>query len=155
MAKLRADVPNIPPSRPRLDGHQAVASESGQIDFFSCNTSGWSSRYPSADPNLQHIIDTSSQRRVSVPAEKLSTTLGSRQIKQLDFLKVDVEGAEYDILLGDKDLWNTPISTLIVEADRTPRDARYSMNDLVELLKSKFRSVSIGNGNYPLITCCS
>jgi FkbM family methyltransferase len=36
----------------------------------------------------------------------LNATLRAKGIAGIDFLKVDVEGAEYDILLGDKALWD-------------------------------------------------
>ena len=99
------------------------------------------------------VLGAKNARKVSVPAEPLSTKLRNRGISQIDFLKVDVEGAEYDILLGDSLLWDQKIRSLIVEADRAPRDARYSIKELVEFLNSKFRSVSVGSGDYPLITC--
>jgi FkbM family methyltransferase len=126
--------------------HQAVASEVGAIDFYSSDVSGWSSRYPA--------LGAANARKVSVKAEPLSTTLRTRGINQIDFLKIDVEGAEYDILLGDTPLWdNLKIGSMIVEVDRTPRDHRYSMNELTDFLRKKFRSVSVGPGDYPLVTC--
>src|SRR6185436_7619434 len=65
--------------------HQAAASEVGGIDFYSSDISGWSSRYA--------VLGAKNARKVSVPAEPLSTTLRNRGISQIDFLKVDVEGA--------------------------------------------------------------
>jgi hypothetical protein len=101
------------------------------------------------------VLGAANATKVAVRTEPLSETLRARRIDRIDFLKVDVEGAEYDILLGDKKLWNLPIANLIVEVDRTPRDARYSWDDLVSFLKTKFVNISFGTGNYPLVTCRS
>lgn len=125
--------------------HQAVASTTGAIDFYSSETSGWSSRYP--------VLGAASARKVSVHAEPLSATLRNRGIGQIDFLKIDVEGAEYDIILGDKALFEFKIGAMIVEADRSPRDSQYTMRELLDSLRARFRSVSVGSGNYPLVTC--
>lgn len=121
--------------------HRAVASQSGTIDFYSSPTSGWSSLYP--------VLGAANARRVVVKAEPLSQALHG--IDKIDFLKIDVEGAEYDILLGDKALWDIPIRNLVVEVDRAPRDPRYTISALLDLLRKKFQSVSIGSGDYPLI----
>lgn len=123
--------------------HQAVASEDGAIDFYCSDISGWSSRYP--------VLGAATGSKVSVRAEPLSTTLAARSIDQIDFLKIDVEGAEYDILLGDKALWNLRIKNLVVEADRFPRDQRYSFDDLLSFMRASFGKVVVGSGNYPLI----
>jgi FkbM family methyltransferase len=125
--------------------HQAAASESGAIDFYSSGISGWSSRYA--------VLGAQDARKVSVPSEPLSATLRKHGIEQIDFLKVDVEGAEYDILLGDGELWAIPIRNLVVEVDRSPRDKRYELEQMLSLLRLKFRSVEVGQGTYPLVTC--
>jgi FkbM family methyltransferase len=127
--------------------HQAAASEAGTIDFYSSEISGWSSRYA--------VLGAKNARRVSVPAEPLSVTLGKLGVDGIDFLKIDVEGAEYDILLGDCDLWSTPIRHLVVEVDRSPRDERYSFEQLMALLRARFASTEVGSGKYPLVRCSS
>lgn len=125
--------------------HRAAASVPGTIDFYSSDTSGWSSRFP--------VLGAANARKVSVRAEPLSATLKAMSLNRIDFLKVDVEGAEYDILLGDKPLWDIKIGALVVEVDRTPRDTRYAMRDLVDFLKARFQLVNVGTGHFPLVTC--
>ena len=93
-------------------------------------------------------------RCVTVPSRLLSHSLHELNITAIDFLKLDVEGAEYDILLGDDELWSSiSIRTLAVEMDRQPRDARYKFGDLCNLLRSRFRSVTETGSNYPLVVC--
>jgi FkbM family methyltransferase len=125
--------------------HQAVSSTPGTLDFYSSSTSGWSSLYP--------VMGAADGRKVSVRSEPLSTTLRACNIGFIDFLKVDVEGAEYDILLGDPPLWQTPIRHLVAEVDRAPRDERYSFDQLERFMRTKFKSVQIGGGNFPLMIC--
>lgn len=125
--------------------HRAAASEVGAIDFYSSEISGWSSRYA--------VLGAKDARKVSVPAEPLSATLGVLGVDRIDFLKIDVEGAEYDVLLGDRDLWSIPIRHLLVEVDRSPRDHRYSFEQLISHMKAKFQAVTVGSGKYPLVAC--
>jgi hypothetical protein len=83
----------------------------------------------------------------------LRETLRAKGVNRINFLKVDIEGAEYDVLLGDKALWQMTLENLFVEADRTPRDTRYSFDELLSFLKDKFSQISVTDGDYPLISC--
>jgi FkbM family methyltransferase len=68
---------------------QAVAGTSGSMDFYSSEEcSGWSSLYPLA----------SAARRITVPVVTLSQLLDEHSIGICDFIKIDCEGAEYDML---------------------------------------------------------
>jgi FkbM family methyltransferase len=123
----------------------AAASENGEISFFSSEVSGWSSLFQSRG--------ASTATKVTVPAIKLSEALKDTAV--IDLLKVDVEGAEYDILVGDKALWNRRINALAVEVDRNPRDQRYRFSDMMDLLRSRFSSVTEASGHaeYPVFVC--
>ena len=72
-------------------------------------------------------------------------------------LKIDIEGAEYDILLNDDFLDNYPIKELFVEVDKNPRDKKYTFSQLMNLLEKHFESINITNieSEYPLIHCQS
>jgi hypothetical protein len=70
-------------------------------------------------------------------------------------LKVDVEGAEYDIVLGDEELLSFDIRCLVVEVDRHPRDKRYEFRSMVEKLRNRFGTVieRKRDSNFPLLVC--
>ena len=83
----------------------------------------------------------------------ISTFCEKYKIKKIDFLKIDIEGAEYDVILGDPDLFNVPVREIVLEADRNPRDEKYKFHDLINYLKSHYYSVKVGEGEYPLVHC--
>ena len=125
--------------------HCAVSDQSGIMNFYSSNVSGWSSLY-----EVRGAIDG---EQVHVPAMRLSKLLRDRGVERIGVLKIDVEGAEYPILLGDRQLWEIPVDALLVEIDRTPRDKRYDYDQLYDLLQRLFRHVKVVNSgtDYPLI----
>jgi FkbM family methyltransferase len=72
----------------------AVGSESGTIDFFVSDQE--------AD-NSNSLVPYKSDRPlrpVSVPLESIDHFVAERQLTKVDFIKIDVEGAEYDTLRG-------------------------------------------------------
>ena len=78
-------------------------------------------------------------------------------IKKIDFLKIDVEGSEYDIVLGDIDFFKIPIDEIAIEADEIPRDNKYNLNDLLN--KSRHHEYNIKllfskGKNFPVIIRC-
>ena len=126
---------------------RAVASFDGQIEFFSSPISGRSSSYP--------VMGAADGQSVKVSTVRLSRFLKQADIRCVDFLKVDVEGAEYDVLLGDAELLNLDIKCLVVEVDRVPRDETYEFRSLVERLRGKFRTVieRKQDSAFPLLIC--
>ena len=52
--------------------------------------------------------------KISVNAVTLSSLLAANNIKQIDFLSIDVEGAELDVLIG-ADLQNTKPTLILLE----------------------------------------
>ena len=87
----------------------------------------------------------------------LSKLFQLNNINRVDVLKIDIEGAEYDILLNDDFLNNYPIKELFVEVDKNPRDKKYTFSQLKNLLEKHFESICITNieSEYPLIHCQS
>jgi FkbM family methyltransferase len=127
--------------------HRAVASCDDEIEFFSAPISAWSSMYA--------VLGAAGGERVKVRATRLSEFVRQREIRQIDVLKIDVEGAEYDILLGDTKLWKTSIKALLVEVDRQPRDTRYAYESLRRHLADRFARIESPNwrSDYPLLIC--
>jgi FkbM family methyltransferase len=129
--------------------HNAVASSAGDLEFYCSPVSGWSSAYP--------VMGAANGQMVKVPTVRLSQFIKQSGINQIDFLKIDVEGSEYDILLGDSELWSAAsISCLAVETDRTPRDTKYEYDDMLQELHSRFRIVKERKtqSSFPLLVCC-
>ena len=125
--------------------HCAASDQSGIVKFYSCSVSGWSSLYGSRGAISGEQID--------VPAFRLSQLMRDRGIDRIGVLKIDTEGAEYSMLLGDRDLLKIPIDALLVEADGDPRDTRYSYDQLYDVLQHTFRHVTVVNSgsDYPFI----
>lgn len=127
--------------------HAAVASVAGELEFFSAEFGGWSSAFG--------VLGAENAESYKVPAIVLSDYLQQHCIECIDFMKIDVEGSEYDILIGDDQLWETEIKCLVVEIDRTPRDERYAGVDLHAYLKEKFESIECASPDapYPVYSC--
>ena len=67
---------------------------------------------------VRFVVGAQDAARVRVPCGRLSRCLCERGIRRVDFLKVDIEGAEYEMLIEDEPLWDTEIRALVVEVDR-------------------------------------
>jgi FkbM family methyltransferase len=125
----------------------AASSEPGMIDFYSSTVSGWSSRYP--------VLGAQEGHHIKIPSVRLSDYLREKEVSVVDVLKVDVEGAEYDILLGDSDLWKLNIRSLVAELDKNPRtQERGTFAQMLDFLRLKFANVQEAKGGeYPVYYC--
>ena len=74
--------------------HAAVAGSSGERRFFRSDLDSWGN-------SLDHTSWT--QKAVAVPALSLADLLDSHGIDHVDLLKLDVEGAEWEMLDGIDD----------------------------------------------------
>lgn len=92
---VEADPALIPRLRKNVAGlpvtvvHAAVCNREGEQVFYRSDRSSWGN---SLDRTLPY------QTAVRVPALSLSSLLESEGVERVDLLKVDVEGAEWDIL---------------------------------------------------------
>jgi len=129
--------------------HGAVTSFDGDLEFYCSPVSGWSSAYP--------VMGAANGQMVKVPALRLSQFIKKSGINRVDFLKIDVEGAEYEILLDDSELWTaTTIACLAVETDRTPRNTKYQYSDMLRELSDRFQVVTERKmeSSFPLLVAC-
>jgi len=127
--------------------NNVVSSYEGHQPFYLSSNSGWSSIYDkrgAKDGKLIYLEPIS-----------LSKLFQKSKLTIIDILKIDIEGAEYDILLNDDFLDNYPIKELFVEVDKNPRDERYSYSKLINYLQKIYKNVKINNpeSSYPLIHC--
>jgi FkbM family methyltransferase len=126
----------------------AISSQTGKARFFCTHTSGWSSLY--------NVRGAEHGEPAEVDAIRLSSFCGDHCIDVIDFLKIDIEGAEYEAILGDRHIFDIPIREIVLEVDRNPRDHRYAFPDLLQCLRDHYHSVTLaypGSEDYPLVRC--
>jgi len=119
----------------------------GKQPFYLSTNPGWSSSYKKRGAENGEMI--------YLEPLSLSKLFQLNNINRVDVLKIDIEGAEYDILLNDDFLDNYPIKELFVEVDKQPRDERYSYSQLINYLQKYYEKLTIYNSEsaYPLIHC--
>ena len=127
--------------------NNVISSSKGKQPFYLSTNPGWSSSYNKRGAENGEMIYLESL--------SLSKLFQLNNIDRVDVLKIDVEGAEYDILLNDDFLDNYPIKEFFVEVDKNPRDKKYTFSQLTNLLEKHFESIRIINieSEYPLIHC--
>jgi FkbM family methyltransferase len=76
--------------------------------------------------------------RIPVPVETLDRILQNHKIDRVDFIKMDVEGAELSVLKGARNLLNSrPRAVILIEAyDIRTRPWGYAARDIVRYLTS-------------------
>lgn len=125
----------------------AAASVEGSVAIYEApESSGGASLFPG-----EHLREAA----VRVQARSLAAFLIENECLSIDVMKIDIEGAEYDVLLSDGVLsGNFQIKALIVEVDASPRDERFQLPELVMRLNRRFASVrQVKGGRYPLFLC--
>lgn len=65
--------------------------------------------------NVDEIKISTSSQGTSVKSCKLSTFCQDHQVKKIDLLKIDAEGAEYPILESDYEFFRKSVQTLLME----------------------------------------
>ncbi|MEJ7860579.1 MAG: FkbM family methyltransferase [Pyrinomonadaceae bacterium] len=82
---------------------------------------------------------THSAQAILINIKTLDSYLEMRKIKQVDFVKVDVEGAEMMFLRGAKKLFEQPKAPVIFMemAIGTTKEFGYKPNDLIEFIKNQ------------------
>lgn len=106
--------------------HVALGSENGSINIS----------YDASNPGETHIAGHKEQS-VAVPLKKLDEVLSGAGISRVDYLKIDVEGFEYPLLLGSRrtiaDNLNIVVQIELIEKHA----ARYghSVKQIVEFLE--------------------
>lgn len=112
-----------------------VGSKQGKVSFYENEQSGLSSMYGT----------TSKTRKSVITVTTLSNIFRVNKIKRCDLLKVDCEGAEYDIILNlDKSVLNN-IKNMIIEYHEGA--TKYDRNDLVKFLKNNKFKVRVKSHN--------
>lgn len=108
----------------------ALSSSSGMVDFQE-GPAGFEVYNTIGKVTHPNAIDQSFVTS-SVKCERLETYLGARGLQQVDFIKIDVEGAELSVLSGmERILKLNPQCQLVVEfADETTQGLGYNASDI-------------------------
>lgn len=85
--------------------NRAVASQKGQIDLYISryNTGGHS------------IFPTDSSERIKVQAISIEDIFRENNLKAVDYLKIDAEGSEFDIILNSPETLFDNINKIVLE----------------------------------------
>ena len=122
-----------------------------ELSFFqSLHNPGWSSVYKAAGAK--------DGLEISVTSISMSKFLHDNGLNNVDFLKIDAEGSEYDIILNDNFIENFSINNLIIEVDRAPKDQKFTYKELLDYLNDHFKYVettrNISESDpFPLVFC--
>lgn len=133
--------------------HAAVSNQEGTLalNVYDESHSGWNTI---ADRPLEaYGIDVKPVKRETVPAITLDSYCREKNISCIDLLKIDVEGAEYQVMLGAKELFkDQKIKCCVFEFGATTFD----MGNIPEQIETFLRSYGYGiknvvknNPNFP------
>jgi FkbM family methyltransferase len=111
---------------------RAVAGTTGQREFFVPATGD------EAEGSLTKSERYDAITTVEVPSVSLDDYVRENQIEQVDFIKIDVEGAEYEVFEGAKNLLSSPKKPVIMFEALDSVCMNFGVNwlDVVEKLRS-------------------
>jgi FkbM family methyltransferase len=123
-------------------------------------TNGDRTFYFPRDPNFSGTVfprwknDTKDVEVLSLPFKKFETILAELKPKQIDILKMDIEGSEYDVL-DDILSSNVPITQILIEFHhRFPGRSLKDTKDAIAKLKTKgylLAAVSLRNEEFTFV----
>ncbi len=124
----------------------ALWSRKGSIDLYITTSPGCSSVY---NPNIEYIKKYEDkhwktkivEKTISCPTETLDAIVSDTNIRP-DFLKIDTQGAEYDILLGslqtlDNDICGVLLETWLVEVYKNQPTTEKIMEIIFMILRRR------------------
>ena len=118
--------------------NKAVSHQTGEMNFYM----------PSDNGALGSLIQETDSPMETVQATTLTDIVAENNIGQIDYLKVDAEGTEYDILFKCPLETLAKVKRLVMEYHEFDGDKR-SHRDLVMLLKSHGFQVAVEGGIFP------
>ena len=118
--------------------NSAISNQRGMMPFYT----------PSDNRILGSLLQSTSSFVEMVPTKTFSDIIAEHAIKQIDFLKVDVEGAEFDILFANPDETLSKTQKIVMEFHEF-KDGKRSHHDLVGLLSSHGFEVVVEKAKFP------
>ena len=116
----------------------AISGQRGEMKFFM----------PGDNGALGSLMQETKSPMEIVQSTTLADLIAENNIAQIDYLKMDVEGAEYDILLSCSDETLSKIQKIVLEYHEFTGH-HHSHIDLVECLKSHGFQVAVEAGIFP------
>jgi len=116
----------------------AVSNQNGSMPFYT----------PSENGILGSLLQNTSSFMETVPTITFSDIIAKHAINQIDFLKIDVEGAEFDILFANPDETLSKTRQIVMEFHEFKGD-KLSHRDLVNLLSSYGFKVVVEKAKFP------
>ena len=102
---------------------------------------------PGANGALGSLLQETSSAKEMVQVTTLTDIIAEHGIEQIDFLKVDAEGSEYDIFFHYPEETLARVRRVVMEYHEFEGDKR-THQDLVELLKSQGFRVTVESGYF-------
>jgi len=118
--------------------NKAVSHQGGEMKFFM----------PSDNGALGSLLQDPHSPMEIVQAITLTDIIEDNNIEQIDFLKLDVEGAEYDILFSCPKETLEKIRYIVMEYHEF-HNGVHNHRDLLNLLRSNGFQVSVEGGIFP------
>jgi len=122
----------------------AVGAERGELTFSTPTKTGSMSASPDVRARMGEAAQTSTFRVTSVDAE-----IDARNLPQPDFIKIDVEGLEFDVLRGMRQTLNARTPDLFIEVHGADMEAkrRNSAGVAEILLGAGYTLIHVETGN--------
>jgi FkbM family methyltransferase len=92
------------------------------------------------------------QKKITVPAQSLTSIIQQNNFEKIDLLKLDCEGSEYDIIYNTDAAVLKKVNMMVVEVHQIDED-KYNLNSLDQYLRSlgyHTRSMPVQEGSYYL-----
>lgn len=118
--------------------NSAISNRRGTMPFYT----------PSDNRILGSLLQNTSSFVEAVPTKTFSDIITEHAINRIDFLKIDVEGAEFDILFANPDETLSRTRKIVMEFHEFKKDKK-SHHDLVNLLNSHGFEVVVEKAIFP------
>jgi FkbM family methyltransferase len=115
--------------------NRAISNQHGMMPFYTVAENG----------GLGSLVQTTNDSREQVQAMPFTDIISENAIERIDLLKVDVEGAEYDILLNCPEDMLSRVQRVVMEYHEFRGEER-SHRDLVKLLEAHGFRVVVERG---------
>jgi FkbM family methyltransferase len=116
--------------------HCAIADRKTELEFYQYDTAHLSWSTLAQRPLENYGVDVKPISQIKVIGETLDSYCTKNEISKIDLLKVDVEGAEYQVMIGAEKLFSEKrISCCIFEFGQTTFDMGNDPKQIEEFLK--------------------
>lgn len=107
------------------------------LEKVASDKTGYSEFIAEDISEYSHIIYSKTSKSLTVPSIKLDDFCGNKKISFVDVIKIDVEGAEFQVLKGlEGYLKKGKVGVLIIELNRTNQSFGKDSNEIIGYLKN-------------------